>query len=83
MYSDAAPSGGLPKRALRLARKLMDLAMTNEERFVASCEREGEVGVRQNLKAGRYSEGRIIWASNWLKEVEGPKSDATKAEERA
>ena len=56
--------------------------MTNEERFVASCVSEGEIGVRQKLNAGRYSERRTIWAGNWLADVENGKSDATRAEEK-
>jgi hypothetical protein len=59
----------------------MAVASTNEERFVASCVNEGEVGVRQKLNAGRYSERRAVWAGAWLDEVESGKSDATKAAE--
>jgi hypothetical protein len=57
--------------------------MTNEERFVASCVNEGEVGVRQKLNASRYGERRAIWAGTWLDEVENGKSDATRAEEKS
>ncbi len=60
----------------------MAVAMTNEERFVASCANEGEVGVRQKLNAGRYSERRAVWAGGWLDAIDSGKSDATKAEER-
>jgi hypothetical protein len=57
-------------------------AMTNEQRFIASCEGLGEADVRQKLNAGRYSERRATWASKWLEQVESGKSDATKAEEK-
>jgi hypothetical protein len=55
--------------------------MTNEERFVASCQIGGEADVRQKLNADRYSVQKAVWASNWLEQVESGKSDATKAEE--
>ena len=61
----------------------MSAAMTNEERFVASCVREGEVCVRQKLSAGKYSERRTAWASNWLEQIESGKSEATKADEKS
>jgi hypothetical protein len=57
--------------------------MTNEERFIASCESVGEVDVRQKLNADRYSGQRAVWASSWLEQVESNKTDATKAEERS
>jgi hypothetical protein len=57
--------------------------MTNEQRFVASCQSMGEADVRQKLGADRYSTQKAIWASNWLEQVESGKSDATKAEESA
>jgi len=57
--------------------------MTNEERFIASCENVGEADVRQKLGAGRFSERRAVWASAWLEQVESGKSDATKAEEKS
>jgi len=60
----------------------MAQAMTNQERFVASCTTEGETGVRQKLNTGRYSERKAVWAGVWLDEVEGGKSDATKAAEK-
>ena len=60
----------------------MGLAMTNEERFIASCEKVSEAEVRDKLSAGRYSERKAEWASNWLDNVESGKSDATRAEER-
>ena len=56
---------------------------TNEERFVASCQNVGEADVRQKLSAGRFSERRAKWASDWLEQLENSKSDATKAEERS
>jgi hypothetical protein len=56
--------------------------MTNEERFIASCESVGETEVRQKLNANRYVGRRAQWASGWLEQVENGKSDATKAEER-
>jgi hypothetical protein len=59
------------------------VAMTNEERFIASCESVGEADVRQKLNADRYSGQKVIWANDWLEQVEGAKSDATKAEERS
>ena len=59
----------------------MGLAMTNEERFIASCEKVTEAEVRDKLDTGRYSERKAEWASNWLDKVESGKSDATKAEE--
>ncbi len=58
-------------------------AMTNEERFVASCASEGEVGVRQKLSTGRYSERKTAWAGTWLDVIEAGKSDATRAEEKS
>lgn len=61
----------------------MSVALTNEERFIANCLLEGEVGVRQKLNAGRYSERKTGWANSWLERVEGGKSDATKAQERS
>jgi hypothetical protein len=57
------------------------MAMTNEERFIASCESVGEADVRQKLAGSQYSERRAQWASNWLEQLENGKSDATKAEE--
>ena len=57
--------------------------MTNEERFIASCETVGEADVRQKLNADRYSGQKVIWANEWLEQVEDAKSDATKAEERS
>ena len=61
----------------------MAAAMTNEQRFIASCESLGETDVRQKLGAGRFSDRRAEWASNWLEQVENGKSDATKAEEKS
>ena len=61
----------------------MGLAMTNEERFIASCETVSEAEIRDKLSTGRYSERKAEWASNWLDKVESGKSDATKAEERS
>lgn len=57
--------------------------MTNEERFIASCETVGEAGVRAKLNAGRYSERKTPWATNWLESVDSGKSDLTKAEEKS
>jgi hypothetical protein len=57
--------------------------MTNEERFIVSCESVGETDVRQKLNAARYSGPKAVWASEWLEQVESAKSDATKAEERS
>ncbi|MEP7130102.1 MAG: hypothetical protein ABI770_03135 [Sphingomicrobium sp.] len=57
--------------------------MTNEERFIASCEMVSEAEVRDKLSTGRYSEQKALWASSWLEKVESGKSDATKAEERS
>ena len=59
----------------------MGLAMTNEERFIASCEKVSEADVRDKLSSGRYSERKAEWASIWLEKVESGKSDANKAEE--
>jgi hypothetical protein len=61
----------------------MGVAMTNEERFIASCEEVGEADVRNKLSAGRYGERKAVWASDWLEKLESGKSDATKAEERS
>jgi hypothetical protein len=61
---------------------LLLVAMTNEERFIASCQSVGEADVRQKLNANRYTGQRAVWASGWLERVENGKSDATKAEER-
>lgn len=55
--------------------------MTNQERFVASCQSTGEADVRQKLSADRYSAQKTVWATNWLEQVESGKSDATRAEE--
>jgi hypothetical protein len=60
---------------------MMAVALTNEDRFVVSCEGEGEAGVRHKLGLGRYSGRKAVWASAWLDLVESGKSDATKAEE--
>lgn len=57
--------------------------MTNEERFIASCQRIGESDVRQKLNADRYGGQRAAWAASWLAQVESGKSDDTKAEESA
>ena len=61
----------------------MGVAMTNEERFIASCEKVGEADVRDKLSAGRYSERKTMWASSWLDKVGTGKSDAIKAEEKS
>ena len=58
------------------------VAMTNEERFIGSCNSVGEAEVRARLNADRYSAGKAVWAAAWLDQVEGAKSDATRAEER-
>jgi hypothetical protein len=58
------------------------MAMTNEERFIASCETAGEANVRQKLGAGRFTERKAAWASGWLDQVENGKSEATKDAER-
>jgi hypothetical protein len=58
------------------------MAMTNEQRFIASCESAGEADVRQKLNANRYGGSRAVWANDWLERVESTKSDATKAEEK-
>jgi hypothetical protein len=58
------------------------VAMTNEERFIASCQTAGELDVRQKLNSDRYGGLKAGWASNWLEQVESAKSDATKAEEK-
>jgi hypothetical protein len=60
---------------------LRRMAMTNEERFIVSCESMGEADVRQKLNADRYGGSKAVWASDWLEQVESAKSDATKAEE--
>jgi hypothetical protein len=57
--------------------------MTNEERFIASCESVGEADVRQKLSANRYGASKAVWANDWLEQVESAKSDATKAEEKS
>ena len=59
------------------------MAMTNEERFIASCATAGEADVRQKLSGGRYSERRAEWATGWLEQVDSGKSDATKAAEKS
>ena len=61
----------------------MSVAMTNEERFIASCEEVGETDVRNKLSAGRYGERKTMWATSWLEKVDSGKSDATKADERS
>jgi hypothetical protein len=58
-------------------------AMTNEERFIASCLSVGEADVRQKLNANRYGGRRAVWASSWLEQLESGKSDATVAEEKS
>jgi hypothetical protein len=55
--------------------------MTNEERFIASCQSLGEADVRQKLNAARFSGRRADWASTWLGQLESAKSDDIKAEE--
>lgn len=60
----------------------MVVALTNEQRFIASCEGLGEADVRQKLNAGRFSGRRADWASVWLDQVDSGKSDATRAEEK-
>jgi hypothetical protein len=73
---------GLPFR--RQARNsIKGVAMTNEERFIASCEEVGEADVRDKLSTGRYGERKTVWAGSWLEKVESGKSDATRAEERS
>lgn len=57
--------------------------MTNEERFIASCESAGEADVRQKLHANRYSGQKTVWAGDWLELVESATTDVTKAEERS
>jgi hypothetical protein len=57
--------------------------MTNEERFIVSCEAVGEADVRAKLSASRYSELKSSWASSWLQRIDNDKSDTTKAEERS
>ena len=59
------------------------MAMTNEERFIASCATAGEADVRQKLGAGRYSERRPEWAAGWLEQADSGKSDATRAAEKS
>ena len=59
------------------------MAMTNEERFLASCATAGEADVRQKLGAGRYSERRAEWAAGWLDQADNGKSDAARAAERS
>ena len=59
------------------------VAMTNEERFIVSCESVGEADVRQKLNADRYTGRRAVWASTWLDQVESSKSESTRAEERS
>ena len=58
-------------------------AMTNEERFIASCRSVGEADVRQKLNANRYTGQRAVWANSWLEQIDCGKSDATKAEEKS
>jgi hypothetical protein len=55
--------------------------MTNQERFIASCESVGEADVRQKLSANRFSGQKAVWAGDWLELVESAKSDSAKAEE--
>src|SRR3954465_8787552 len=59
------------------------IPMTNEERFIASCESVGEADVRQKLNANRFSGRKVVWAGDWLELLESAKTDATKAEERS
>lgn len=59
------------------------VAMTNEERFIVSCESVGEADVRQKLNADRYTGRRAVWASTWLDQVESSKSESTRVEERS
>lgn len=58
-------------------------ALTNEERFIASCETVGEADVRAKVSAGRYSESKAVWATTWLDSVDSGKSDTTKAAEKS
>ena len=55
--------------------------MTNEERFIVSCESVGEADVRQKLNADRYTGRRAVWASTWLDQVESSKSKSTPSRE--
>lgn len=55
--------------------------MTNEERFIASCEILGEADVRAKLSAGRYSERKASWAIAWLQTIDSGRSDITEADE--
>jgi hypothetical protein len=57
----------------------LTLAHTNEERFIAACERAGEVEVRQQLNAGRYGGRKVDWASQWLDRAQDGNSEAAKA----
>jgi hypothetical protein len=57
--------------------------MTNEERFIMSCQAVGEADVRAKLSANRYSEVKASWANNWLQRIDDDKSDITRAEERS
>ncbi len=57
--------------------------MTNEERFIASCETVGEAAVRAKLDAGKYSEGKAPWATSWLERIDSGKSEITQEEERS
>jgi hypothetical protein len=59
------------------------MAMTNQERFMASCDSIGEADVRQKLATNQYTDRRSVWASDWLEALESGKSDAMKAEERS
>jgi len=59
------------------------VAMTNEQRFIASCVSVGEADVRQKLNANRYGGRRAVWASSWLEQLESGTSDVTEAEEKS
>jgi hypothetical protein len=61
----------------------ISVALTNEERFIASCQNVGEADVRLKLNADRYSGRKAVWASSWLEQMASGKSDAANAEERS
>jgi len=67
---------------MELNRAHLLVAMTNEERFIASCLTAGEADVRQKLNADRYSDLKAAWAGDWLEQIENAKSDATRDEEK-
>jgi len=55
--------------------------MTDEERFIAKCEEQGEKQVRDNLNTHKYNKKKATWAANWIENRERARAEASQAEE--